>query len=417
MRIEKSSIQLFVLLISTYAGIAQKIDIGKPYHDILLKNIINHKDEKALLSSFNDKPLLIDFWFIGCAPCMELVPHIDSLQKANKGKFNVLLATFEDKNTVLAFIKKHPVFQNFPIVTDIERSDSLMLMFPHTKEPHEIWIDSGRTVRAITSSDKVTSKNLAVFLNGAPLSLPEKRELTPQQRSLPLFVIDRDFNDGKGQLFYSYISETDPKISNVSWGIQYEKENNTVKARCQNCLLQILYMIAYDIHGQNKFFLTGKSWDEHPGKKEAALKSFYSYELVMRDSSIAKARRVMRSSLDNYFSLQSEVRQVEVPCYVLSRLKDSSEFISKSASPANKLDSTSDKIIVNNIGIGFVADNGLYNNLEHEVINETNYEGRITVTIPRTRDLQKLKKELRKYGLDINLENRKREMIFLKNTD
>lgn len=417
MRIAKYFSLLLLLTISAGAAFAQKVDIGTAYPDILLKSIINYKNESEQLSVFNDKPLLIDFWFIGCAPCMELVPHIDSLQKANKGKFNVILATFEKKEAVLAFIKKHPVFQNFPIVTDVGPLDSLMLMFPHTKEPHEIWIDRDKIVRAITSFDNVTADNLKTFLNGSPLSIPEKRELTPDQRRMPLFLIDREFNAGKGRLFYSYISENDPKISNVSWGIHYEKDSQTINARCQNCLLQILYMVAYNVSGENKVFLTGKSWAENPDKKTATLKSFYSYELIMKDTSLSKARKIMRNSLDNYFSIKSEVKQVEVPCYVLSRFKDQSEFMSKEKTPVNKLDSTADKFIVKNIGIDFVVNNGLYNHLEHEVLNETNYGGRITVTIPRTNDLKKIKRELNKYGLDINLEKRKREIIFLENTD
>lgn len=415
MKIAKKVILLITFIASTESSIGQKIEIGKPYQDILLRNVVNYSKENALLSTFNDKPLIIDFWFIGCTPCMELVPHLDSLQKANPRKFNILLATFENRNAVLAFTKKNPVFRKFPIITDLKRSDSLMLMFPHTKEPHEIWIDRNKVVQAITSNEELTTQNLVAFLNGASLSLSEKKELTPEQRRLPLFLIDREFNNSKGQLFYSYISEYDPKISNVSWGVQYAKENNTVKALCLNCMLDILYKVAYDISGPDKVFFNGKSWSENQAKKTPELKLPYSYELIIRDTSISKARKIMHNSLDNYFSLQSKVKQVEMPCYILSRLENRSDFISKDETPANNLDITVDKIIIKNIGIDFVINNGLYNNLEHEVLNETDYNGRITVTIPRTKEFQKIKKELNRYGLDINIEKRKREIIFLEN--
>lgn len=63
------------------------------------------------------KPVVINFWFTSCAPCISEMRALNVLREKYKNSDVVFLAiTFDKKNSVLNFLKKH--FFNFTIVPD-----------------------------------------------------------------------------------------------------------------------------------------------------------------------------------------------------------------------------------------------------------------------------------------------------------
>ncbi|WP_212003902.1 redoxin domain-containing protein [Chitinophaga sp. HK235] len=392
----------------------QKVEIGQQCPDIELSNILNYKNKKALLSEFNDKPILIDFWFIRCPACWDLMTHLDSLHKANNGKFNIIMATTEKEEKVIAFFKKHPNLSNpeIPIATNLPFDSGLMKMFPHRKEPHEVWIGNNRIVKAITTKEEVTQDNITSFMQGKPLNLPEKIEFMNNlgMGGQELFLTDHQYNKGKNQLCYSYFGQLDPKLITLKWAVEYNKKFDGVRILCQNCVGEVLYNIAYD--ADVDMDLTEK---KKLSKNDKFFTTPYCYELVLKDTSVAKAKKMMQIYLDNYFSFKSELKELDVPCYVLSRIKDSNKFISQITDNKSKFDQTDNQVIVKNVSIKAVIDNRLYNDLPYEVLNETNYDGKVDIILPLKSDINNLKKELNKYGLDITLQKRKRERIYIQN--
>lgn len=67
--------------------------------------------------SLKGKPMVINFWFTSCAPCISEMRALNVLREKYKDSDVVFLAiTFDKKATVLNFLKKH--FFNFTIIPD-----------------------------------------------------------------------------------------------------------------------------------------------------------------------------------------------------------------------------------------------------------------------------------------------------------
>lgn len=53
------------------------------------------------------KPTFINFWFTRCPPCIEELPLLDQLKAKYGDKVNFISITFDDRQKVDAFLKKH----------------------------------------------------------------------------------------------------------------------------------------------------------------------------------------------------------------------------------------------------------------------------------------------------------------------
>lgn len=67
--------------------------------------------------TINDKLVVLDFWFIGCKPCMDAMPHLIALRKkypASKVAIYGINASDTNRDGVQAFMKKEGV--NYPVL-------------------------------------------------------------------------------------------------------------------------------------------------------------------------------------------------------------------------------------------------------------------------------------------------------------
>ncbi|WP_282016095.1 TlpA family protein disulfide reductase [Marinifilum flexuosum] len=54
------------------------------------------------------KPTIINFWFTGCAPCVDEMPVLNKIKEKYKDDFNFVAITYEKKEDVTSFLEKHP---------------------------------------------------------------------------------------------------------------------------------------------------------------------------------------------------------------------------------------------------------------------------------------------------------------------
>ena len=54
------------------------------------------------------KPTMINFWFTKCAPCIDEMPILNKIKEKYKDDFNFIAITYEKKEDVEKFLKKHP---------------------------------------------------------------------------------------------------------------------------------------------------------------------------------------------------------------------------------------------------------------------------------------------------------------------
>jgi thiol-disulfide isomerase/thioredoxin len=99
-----------------------------------MSNLINNKlpemtmksstGEEIGLISLNGKPTLINFWYTACAPCIDEMPVLNKIYEKYKEEYNFIAVTYEAKEKVDKFLKKHP-YKFLHIVDAKEFTDKL----------------------------------------------------------------------------------------------------------------------------------------------------------------------------------------------------------------------------------------------------------------------------------------------------
>ena len=87
---------------------------GQQLPDFHLKDLAGNNVSAEIL---NGKPVVINFWFTSCAPCISEMRALNVIREKYKNSDVIFLAiTFDKKTSVLNFLKKH--FFNFTVVPD-----------------------------------------------------------------------------------------------------------------------------------------------------------------------------------------------------------------------------------------------------------------------------------------------------------
>lgn len=152
--------------------------IGDKCPDIVFNNMINWPSKSAKLSDFKGKWVILDFWFIACAPCIAMLPKTAALEKKFNGKVQFMPITFDEEWDVKSFFSKlnNGKGVKYPSVTKEKGKTLIRQLFYHIYAPHYVWIDPQGYVRAITDHTDITEQNISAFLAGYNPILPVKRD-------------------------------------------------------------------------------------------------------------------------------------------------------------------------------------------------------------------------------------------------
>lgn len=107
---------------------------------------INAKD-------FAGKVVIINFWASWCTPCIEEVPSLVSLVKADPNIVIIAVSGDQNKDDVAAFLKSFPDFNKPPIYVILENAKSLVDQFKVNKLPESfIFNPKGELVKKVTGT-------------------------------------------------------------------------------------------------------------------------------------------------------------------------------------------------------------------------------------------------------------------------
>ena len=81
-------------------------------------SFINIQGNKKELINYRGKPLVINFWYLHCAPCINEIPSFNELSKKYGNKINILAISQDKKSDIQTFLTKH-IFEA-EIVSDSE---------------------------------------------------------------------------------------------------------------------------------------------------------------------------------------------------------------------------------------------------------------------------------------------------------
>jgi len=416
---------LFVGITSNANAQYRQLRIGDTIPDVILPEILKHHREPAHLSDFKGKALLIDFWFTRCTSCIKKFPFLDSIAKVYPDELKILQVTRDSRERVNQFFSESDHWQHlqFPSVVN----DSVMnVLFPHRTEPHYVWINKNGIVQAITDGREVHSASIENFVKGKASDLKLKDENMKSDQYFGVYPLMLDYTEIKGDvLSYSYFSKYREGFragQSKVYPIYNQKERfYRIWQMCDS--FNTLYSIAYNLKSTRNY---------HPSKiiREDSKKykfipvletreNFFDYDLIVRDTSVAKVFRYMQSDLDKYFDVKSTLEKREIDVLVLKRFDESNAFQSRDIDGYREQYSEGDKYIVRNIPLFNLIN--VFNTerpiFPYQVLNETGYEdfGLVSIEIYKNlSDMKKVRKSFQRFGLDLVLEKREMEVIVIR---
>lgn len=96
------------------------------------------------LSKMQGKPIVVNFWFAACKPCIEELPLLNQLFEKYAGRVQFVAITFEDKVKVKSFLDTHR-FDFLSVVSAKEYISKLGVRY----YPKTIFIDKNGIIRNI----------------------------------------------------------------------------------------------------------------------------------------------------------------------------------------------------------------------------------------------------------------------------
>ncbi|MGN7986122.1 TlpA family protein disulfide reductase [Pedobacter sp. 22226] len=319
---------------------ASGIRVGQQVPDLEVFNLHNYKDgdgrkvSSLHLSSLKGKLVILDFWATWCAPCVGMMPVMDSLQRRFAGKVQFISVTREGDNVVGPFFER--LKRRGKGLIPYATSDVVLAKaFPHRLLPHYVWIGADGKVAAITSHEEVNAERIEQMVSGVIGSgTVQKNDLAVRyDRKKPLFF---DGNGGNAQrlIFHSILSgwgdglpmsyQIDPllrKASVINLGVQ-----EMYAAVFSEKMLIAKHRMVFDMKDPGKVrFNKGKD-----AAKDWMRENMYCYELILPEGRERELRSYMRRDLEELFpDVEADTVRMETMCTVLVSTGDNSVLRSK----------------------------------------------------------------------------------------
>lgn len=317
--------------ILTHAAVAQEIEIGQRVPDMTFSHILNYSSTTLKLSSFKNKLVILDFWNTGCAACLHGFRDIDSLQNVFKDSLQFFMVNRETEDSTRRFFKMHSRLK-LPGVPFITQDKVLHRSFPQQGYPYQVWINGQGTVTAITAATNATPENIRAALAGKELSVSEMITVFDYDNSKPYIA------EGNGRWldrvkYCSYIMN--PSMLNAGvdkWSGSYgpADEQNEFRNRIifQGMDLTHLYAYAYaenkyDFNHANCIVYEVKDLNKYTRPADKNLwdswqkDNIYTYDLMVPEDKIDKRYKYMQQDMERFFDAKGIIEKRMVKCWVL----------------------------------------------------------------------------------------------------
>ena len=404
--------------------------IGDQVPDIILDSIVNYNVSSAKLSDLRQKrAIILDFFATWCGPCVQALPHLDSIRNLFKDELQIVAITNESAKVVQAFLKEKVAMQGLtlPFVT----SDSILsALFRHKLIPHEVWINKSGKVQAITGAESVTIKNVRSLIAGMKLALPAKEDVLTYSRSKPLL---EDGNGGNESLLL-YRGILTKYIEGLFSGHRrvISLDSSIIRISHINIPLLGLYYMAgmKTLNSSNRLILEVPGLADstnisgsHTAKSNRARSNVYCYEISVPISmSEQQIDALMLDDLNRNLGLYGRIEKRTISCVALVRTSDVDLLQSKGGAPIAKLyGPNKDKLLQNqplSTLIKALNNQAWGQPLKSVVVDETGYKGMVDLRLPvyNIDSLPALRSALNEYGLDIISVKRELPMFVISKT-
>jgi thiol-disulfide isomerase/thioredoxin len=392
---------------------AQDVNVGDTVPDIRL-GLTENKELR--FSDLRGKLVILDFWAHTCAACIRAFGKMDSLQKLFGDRIQIILVNPESKEATDRFFAARKKLKK-PELPFVSGDTVLQKMFPHYSVPYHVWIDSGGTVRYTTMGANTNKKSILNFLNGNYFMTRNYKRV----QYVPS-LIDEQYR--KLMEFHSYLSHC-----SIGNHLTAERREGYEQIAMKCASVVELYQRAYNgsenlnykfnrpgrmiLNVEDSLKYVRPANDEQ--KNEWYTNYSYDYHLLLPEEQADKKYALMKADLSRYFGLVARVETRPVECLVLVRTSKENKLKSKGGKPEKsfywtELGSTqfdSVRYMVNQPYADFSTDLSYYieNYFLQAFVDQTGFSGNIDIRISDEAldayRLDLLRKELRKYDLDI----------------
>lgn len=417
---------IVVVLISSFAVFGQDslLRVGDSCPDIRVEQAINLPENGLSLAGLRGKLVILDFWSVHCAACIRDFRRLERLQQIFNDDLQIILVTTDKREEVSKLIQRSDYARTFlPMVVE----DSAFSRFFPLKIPHHVWVDSQGVIRAITSTEETTERNIARLLAGYDVHFSGLEMLNDFNHAKPLFAEQRvNFLTSVQQ--YSFLTGYYPVQLNRSTAAD-PVTGKTIRRSFYNQSIAELYKIAYGGFSvsNNKF---GSDWKrvilqvEDPSvllnvdtilTNRWLKENTYCYEIQV-DTELSDSVQVfMQKDLKRYFNLIVSVERRMVPCLILETTTGGKLKTSQRAAKYS----------------GYNADRKLYqfhgqapkriasllsSKMDYIVLDRTGSDEKIDLSFPDyvLNDLKVLNMHLEKSNLQIRRENSPVDFLVIK---
>ncbi len=143
-------------------SVSEKDNFGKLSSSDLQWQLLNDKNEVVRLLELNDKPIFINIWATWCAPCIAEMPSIEKLYIDYKDDVHFVIATYEDKSLVDAFLQK----QNLDLPVYRYQTKEPLLLQSKTIPATFILNTKGEVIVSEKGTSNWNSKSVRELLDG-----------------------------------------------------------------------------------------------------------------------------------------------------------------------------------------------------------------------------------------------------------
>ncbi|WP_025606904.1 TlpA family protein disulfide reductase [Pontibacter actiniarum] len=401
---------------------APGLQVGQPLPDLLLPELVNSSRSSVRLSDFRGKLLLLDFYATWCSTSRSVMPRLDSLQRIFGQQLQILLVSYpaarDTRQTVENFLTEHrrPDGQPYALPSVVEDT-SLVPLFPHEHIPHFAWITPDGKVGTLTGPEQVTEANIrrALAEGHMPPSMRHYDLDAPlwANKELPGHTRQYSF------LHHGYLAGAPAGLR-----LRY-KAGQISGAVLTNLSVLALYDVAkwqlYPAYGERGWILSKvDSADFFPEKSPLPPEAWkaqhlYSYDLQLPPGQADSLYRYLWEDLHRYSGYRATWEPRATECLALVRRGRRDRLHSKGGTPQNRLFRPEKPYLQNLPLSALLARLNTSNALGLLVVDATGYTQPVDLALSGDfDDLEILRRDLRRYGLDLVRQRRTVPLLVLR---
>lgn len=410
-----------------------KIIVGKPCPDFVLRRVENYKDSIVSLHDLKGKYFILDIWSLHCSHSVKIIPEINQLQKKIKADVQFFLVGVDFKTA--GYTKKvfDTMKEKYKLELPVAYDNDKLSEFDVSVVPKFIWVDSTGIIRAVTTDEHVTESNIQDFLQGRNLSFPNLPVKSIEDSIYSSFNFSKPFlvngNGGKTEnfKFRSVIADWNVKVPAASQLFLEPPTGNQMFMSAMD--LKGLYRVAYAD--------TVANYPKHPGNtygkvwpnpvletRDSALftgeyftgKRLFAYSVVVPPEIANRAtfQRIMRNDLASYFGYKVKWKYEKKPYWKITVDRKAREKLrTKGGMPSRANFQFVDYTIRNKPMNDLIV--AIWGNHQEKppFIDESGITFNIDITIPGLIfDFDSMRNELAKQGINLK-KSRKRMKVMV----